>query len=1639
MWITIGVTGFADPLRRAPARSRVGSSSAVSPSGPPAGSRRATRRTVLLRADGATPLGTIAAALAERAPGSERRSGGRGRVRSPGTLQGAREPPAAIHVDGTEVDPGLRLDASPLRDGSVLGRGAPLGAALGGSPLGAALGGPGAPPGAGRTEPMGLVELRVTGGPGAGLVHRLMPGEYGVGSDPAGGVVLRGHSTPRRALSLRVDVDGSCVITPRAGATVWIDGCHRDGPVPVPAGEPGGARPRVALRVGGARLLLTVPDEPDALLRPAPAGPYLEISREPRMRRAPGGSRYHLPTPPVPPRPAPPPVLTTLLPAAAGTGMAVLLHAYYLLLFAALAPLSLLGSYLAARRQAAREHRRELAGYQRARAEIDRDATAALDREATTLRDAHPDPAATLLRALGPRRGLWERRPEDPDFLHLRVGTGDLPGGVVLDDPTAPDHRRQTRWLLRDVPVTVPLPEIGVLGVVGAGDFARVVGSWLVAQAAVAHSPRDLAVHLVVASASPASWEWARWLPHCRPPDGPPGAVLVGADEPGRARRVDELASLIDTRLAHTGGAGTVRAPRAPAVLVVVEGAASMRAALIPVLRSGPLVGVHVVCLERDPRMLPPECHTVVEQAPGGLRIRRQGAEGVEQVCPDLVAVGAEISGATAAAWCEQLARALAPVRDPGPHERGPVSARAETRLLELLDLDPPTARALAPRWITDRAPGPVPIGVCPAGPVSLDLSRDGPHALVAGTTGSGKSEFLQSLVASLAVHNRPDEMAFVLVDYKGGSAFGDCARLPHTVGLVTDLDPHLVRRALDSLGAELRRREALLAAAGCKDIDDYGRAPRPAHQARQPLPRLVVVIDEFAALVRELPEFVSGLVGLAGRGRSLGIHLVLATQRPAGVVSPEIMANTNLRVALRVTDQAESIDVLGLPDAAFLPGSAPGRAIVRVGQGSPLTFQAGRIGGSPRRAEAPAAAPVVIELPWPPPADLADAVARAESIAAGPDLPPETAEPGGEEVTDLRALARALREAARICRVPGPRRPWLPPLPARITIGDLPADGSSGPGPGGPELPPVPLGLADLCLAQAQPVFAVDLEHGSHLMILGAPRSGRSTVLRTFAGSLARAVSPADVHLYGLDCGNNSLAPLTALPHTGAVVGVSETERVHRLLARLTDEVTWRQEVLAGGGFADLAEARLAGGASSSPRLGEGLSASPGAEDETHRRVEDVPFRRAGGARPARLPYLVLLLDGYEGFLAAFESFDGAAAVDRLLALARDGPAVGLRILVTTDRRGLTGRLPSTMEQRLVLRMAERADYGLAGLAGSRIPDALPPGRGFLVGGPPGRVAPEWHDAAGPVELQVALLVDDPSGSAQAGSLRRMTTPHGRAARRPVPRPFRVDVLPARISAREISALRATGPQPGAPAGPGDTAQPGDTAGSGSTAGSGRRAPVLLGVGGDELAPVGIDLDADGPGFVVAGPARSGRSSTLTSIGRGLLAAGSRLVVICPRPSPLRGLSGPAVVQLVEGIPLNEALRRLGGPAQVVVLVDDAELAAPSSLGDELAVFLRGGHDGGGLVAAGTTEDLAGQFRGFLVDARRSRNGLLLSPGGPADGDLLGVRLPRTVCGPGPPGRGLLVRRGTITPVQVVEPSPEEEARPPPHSGNRN
>ncbi|MCW2674419.1 MAG: putative cell division FtsK/SpoIIIE-like protein, partial [Frankiales bacterium] len=1230
------------------------------------------------------------------------------------------------------------------------------------------------------------------------------------------------------------------------------------GVVAIPRGGPAAVlRPCEALDVGDRQVrLCAAPVE--ALLG---AGLETEVTRPPRLRASPSTATLRVPEEPAPLPARRLPVVPLLLPVLLGVVLAVLSNPVFLL-FTLLSPLMALSTWWSDRGQARRVARERATTFAREQAGFAAEQSRLRAAETAARHEAAPDPAVVLVTASGPGPRLWERRRSDDDALLLRVGTGSQEPRSYRLSSGAPAP-------LAGVPVTVPLRDVGVLGVTGTP--GRSLARWLVAQAAALHSPRDLSVWLLVDPAgepSDADWGWLRWLPHSAPAVAQQCAVLVGNTIESLTARVAELTSLVAAR---TAGSRDVRAQlharQLPDLLVVLDGARALRslAGLPAVLRDGPAVGVHVVCLEERERLLPEECQAVVS-LDGEPTVRLQGGEPMG-VRPDLPTRD----------WAEQVARALAPLRDAG-HD-GEAEIPSAARLLDALQLDPPTAAGVRARWGRTTA---AVVGLDADGPVALDLRRDGPHVLVAGTTGSGKSELLQTLVASLAVTNRPDAMTFVLVDYKGGAAFKDCARLPHTVGMVTDLDGHLVERALASLTAELRRREQLLAAAGAKDIEDLWATGAV-------LARLVIVIDEFASLVEELPDFVRGLVGIAQRGRSLGVHLVLATQRPSGVVSPEIRANTNLRLALRVTDAAESLDVLDAPDAAGIPRSAPGRAFARTGHSTLFAFQTARVGG--RRPGAATERLEVVELPW---------------HSVGLPLP---AGPGGEpeaEATDLHALVEAVREAA--AGLPAPGSPWLPPLPATLALEPL-----DRPGP-----LVLPFGLEDVPAEQRRQTAALDLVRGGHLLVAGAARSGRTTLLRALAASLAAGTSPDDVQVYALDCGNGSLLGLADLPHTGAVVTRTQPDRAERLLSRLAAEVTRRQELFAAAGWADLAEQRA--------------SADP-------------------------LPYLLLLVDRWEGFSAAFDDVDAGRLPEALLHLVREGLSAGLRVVVTGDRTALLGKLSQAIEDTLVLRLAERSDYALAGLSPRQLPDVVGDGRAFRAG--------TGH------EVQVGLLTDDPSGAAQAAALTELA----RGLPSPAVPPFRVDPLPTRVTWAEAAALPCEG--------------------------------VGIGVGGDELALLGVDLAQHGPGFTVAGPPRSGRSTALVGLASGLLAAGTRVCALTPRPSPLRHVAGVTQVEDADGLVrfLNAA------PGGLVVVADDADLLVGSPVADVLAQVLRDGRDAGhALVVAGAVDELGASFRGFAAEVRKSRSGLLLGLTNHLDGELLGVRLPRSAVGAGPVGRGLLV-----------------------------
>lgn len=1502
--------------------------------------------------------------------------------------RGSSQPPS-LYLDSTtssirHLSPDLPLADSPIRHGSVLRLGA-------GTPqeqarhAGAAGVRPGPP------EPLGSLEVRLTSGPGSGHVSRLVPGHYRIGPSPSADITLPAHLgggvLPDTCVRLTVNANGSVLIAPDDRVLGMIQpGTQRRRPLPGPivlstdvaiherkAGEsthaelPPGVctldpdaepplvgldreplntattwQPGQALVIGPCVLDLVETSPPDASLSLSVAGATLDYNRPPRLLPPERQTEFRLPAEPARPDKQPVPWGFMMMPLVLGPVMYLATGNALSLLMMAAMPLMMLVNSVSGRRRQKKKYKRDFAEYVQRTTAVQEAAFVALGEERAGRRRDHPDSGEALILATGPRSRLWERRRTDPDWLLVRVGTADQESAVAVRSGSADMGESAAPWTAPDVPVTVSLAQSCVTGI--AGMARRPMARWILGQIATLHSPVDVRIVVLVDDEPDrpgvrsqqgrvsANWAWARWLPHLRSPEGSGHVGSFGVGEGTTSARIAELLAELDARSASMAGRDGVFP--GPAIVVVLDGARNLRLVpgMVPLLRAGPRAGVVFVCLDEDHRMLPEECQAVVRAEEPRSVVQVSTREVVEAVRPDLVTT----------AWGEQMSRSIAAVRDVSAEDAAAAIPNA-SRLLTVLDSDQPTAESIVARWQQIGRSTAAVIGEQADGLFTIDLVRDGPHGLIAGTTGSGKSELLQTIIASLAADNRPDEMTFVLIDYKGGAAFKDCAHLPHTVGMVTDLDGHLTSRALESLGAELRRREHQLADADAKDIEDYLAEKRPEDA---PMPRLVIVIDEFAALVAELPDFVTGLVDIARRGRSLGVHLILATQRPAGVVSAEIKSNTNLRIALRVTDTGDSQDVLDSDVAAQIAKSTPGRGYARLGHSSLTPFQSSRVGGRPRAT-----------------GETATLHLRPLTIAsAGLEPPPQVeGEESTDTPTDLTTLVRACRAASEASGIEPPPSPWLPALPEVLTldaIGDLDPDGHDG----RDARFVVPFGMTDVPSAQRRGSATYDLERGGHLAVIGAPRSGRSTVLRAIAASIARTVSPHEVHIYGVDCGSNALLPLVTLPHVGAVVGRDETDRMDRLIAQLRRTVTRRQQLLAEQGYADITEQRSAAGAD------------------------------------AAMPYIVVLFDRWEGFFQAYDSFDGGRLIAAWQQVLQEGASAGVRVVMTGDRTLTTGRMSTLLDDKLMLRMVDRSDFSAVGLLARKVPETMPDGRGFR--------------ADGIVETHVAMLTDDPSGSAQVAALHQLgrdviaQRPKVAGSHAPHQHPFRVDVLPNRVSAEQAAELgRSAPPAP-------DTSLP-------------------VAVGGDTLAIRSIDAVEHGPAALVTGPRRSGRSTTLLQLGRCALDAGWTVVVISPRVSPIRALTQHGAIGAfgleADKTVVEEALRRWDpGAARGLVLVDDLELVSTDHwMSGLLEERIRAFRDTRSiLVAAGSAADLASQYRGPAALLKKSGHGIMLSPWASQDGDMFGLRLNRSAYGAAmPPGGGYYVSGGAIERVQAILP----------------
>lgn len=922
---------------------------------------------------------------------------------------------------------------------------------------------------------------------------------------------LAGRSYPLQAGTVTIGVGPGNVVIPGAAGRIRLhtgnDGCvtlrnHSRLPVRIGARtstEPFDSIPEGAeLAVAGCRFRIDV----DGVL-PRATGVF---NRPPRL-----STQHHQDVlDPPPPPPEPPKAMrfgwgALVVPLVLGIGMAILVNPR-MALFAVFSPAMLVANWIEDRRRSRRDRRTAQRDDRFALEDFAGQAAAVHAGSARAARLAAAPPEEMLRCALTADPRLWERRPEHEDFMKVGIGTAcvrwepPLRSGV---DPRPEVAAILNRFAdLHDIPVEVDLGPGGVVGV--TGDRSRVLGIArnMVLTAAVQHGPAD--VDISIFTERSADWDWAKWLPH---------VVVDGSERRRVAGTEPEIASVAGL-LPSAEGQGVGRRHQ----LVVVDlpdlvggGRAQVRNAL----RAGKKLGISGLAIAARPIDLPSMATTIIEVEPTGARIRH----------PDGAWSGFRpwlIAGGDA----RRAARSLAGVEDP-ECAVGVTGIPDAISLISLLGLGRELERGIEANWRRVSPGLGVPIGMGKDGPLVVDLVTDGPHALLGGTTGAGKSELLRTLVAGMAATTSPEALNFVLIDYKGGSAFDVCADLPHTVGLVTDLDGHLAQRALTCLDAELRYREHRLRRAGVSDIASFIHG-----DGESPLPRLLVVIDEFAGLAKEIPDFIDALVGIAQRGRSLGVHLLLATQRPNGVISDSIRANTNLRIALRMQDGADSVDVVGVGAAAAIGRTQPGRGMARLGPDDVIAFQTALVTGHSL--------------------DGGDGAGYIQPFRfAYEQQAPPAAPDRFDGPTDLERIVAACRD--NFAGLPL-RLPWPAPLPTAVSLADLP-DHDAG---------PTCFALADEPDRQRQ-VPAVWSPAAGNLLLYGLPGSGTTTAVATLAVGLARSHHPDEMHLYVLDFDDQLLGPLRSLPHVGAVIGADDQERQTRLLRRLAQELQERRAAAAG------------------------------------------------------------------------------------------------------------------------------------------------------------------------------------------------------------------------------------------------------------------------------------------------------------------------------------------------------------------------------------------------------------------------------------------------------------------------------------------
>ncbi|RDI64473.1 type VII secretion protein EccCa [Nocardia pseudobrasiliensis] len=1222
----------------------------------------------------------------------------------------------------------------------------------------------------------------------------------------------------------------------------------------------------------------------------------------------------------------------------------------------------------------------------------DVDETAAQQRAAVEW--SHPEPG--LIWMLAGTSRMWERRPGDKDFCHARIGLGGQrlatrlvapeTGPVEELEPIAAVSLRRfvrTHSTVPNLPTAIAVKGFATIQLNGDRVQARDMTRAMLLQLCMFQAPDQVLVAVVCGAETSREWEWTKWLPHNQHPEAQDGVGTQRMVFGSIRALIDGLNPLLHNRVRYSRNQPANQ--NLVHIIIVVDG--GLLEAEEDHLRESGYEGVTIIDL----------CN----YAP-----RLAVSRGIQMVVENGECVGRGATGnmerfalidRISERQAEQVARRLAPFRVAAQRGGETVAEEAEVisswaQLMSLGDIgvfNP--ENGWKPRYGRDRLR--VAFGVGADGlPVSLDIKEAaengmGPHGLCIGATGSGKSEFLRTLVLSLLATHSPDQLNLVLVDFKGGATFLGLEGVPHVAAVITNLEEEadLVDRMGDALRGEMNRRQEVLRQSGnFKNVSEYEEA-RASGADLDPLPALFVVLDEFSELLQNHPDFADLFVQIGRLGRSLHVHLLLASQRLEEGRLKGLESHLSYRIGLKTFSANESRQVLGVPDAYNLPNS-PGGGYLKTDAGEIVRFQASYVsgpyvgGGSQREVTQAGIVGGEIDI------NAREFSANQVRFRNSDRIPmqqqvtvTETAEEG-EKVSNLNML---------VSRIRGHGRPahaiWLPPLDQPDTLDRL-VQRSVLTGEQSPVATlSAPIGIVDLPFEQRRDSLYVDLSGArGNVAVVGGPQSGKSTALRTLIMSMALTHTAEQVQFYCLDFGGGTLGSLEGLPHVGSVAGRLDRDKVSRTVSEITTVLRQREVRFRQLGIESMMEFRR-------------LRASDPSSSPAAAGVHEDPFGD-----------VFLVIDGYSSIRQDFDVLE-----QTIMNLAVQGLSYGVHVVVTLSRwADARPALKDQIGTRIELRLGDPMDSDLGRKNAALVPTGRP-GRGMT---------PECKHM-----LTALPRVDgnsDPStlslGVAAAVEAIARATPG-----RPAPA---VRMLPERFTRDQL--LQHLG---GWPAGLNPQV---------------RNLQIPMALNEAELAPVFLNL-VEHPHFLAFGDTESGKTNLLRGIIRGIVESNTpenaKLIIGDYRRTLLGVVEGRHVAGYAPSSQMLEAMmaelvnilrQRMPGPdvtqqqlrdrswwsgPEIYVIVDDYDLVVTSQ-GNPLAVlteFLAQAKDiGFHLIIARRSGGASRALYEPLISRMKDVNaaGLIMS-GNRDEGPLLGNVRPSEM----PPGRGVMVTRAGNNLIQVA------------------